>query len=374
MRVSLEADPTKCVAEGPGIRAAEVNCTTTFSVRVKDQNSRPCTSLHILDVEVKCQADGSIIETKQICIAEGTHEIQYTSAKRGRHQVSVAVNGVQIPGSPFALCVRTPPTALCKPVQVIEGLNFPMGIATNRDSEIIVSVLELERCGVYVLTRGGGKKRWFGTKGKACPCGVAVDKDGSIFVADVDKHRVQKFAKDGQLLKSLSSGLCGPRGLELNDTNNKLYVCDTGNHRIQVFDSELNFCTLFGRQGSGPGQFNQPWDISFDSSTSLSYVSDNGNDRIQVLDQDGAYIREFSQKGSTSISCPYYIHVDGDLVYVSEPESNCVSVFTTGGVFVCSIGAMGSRIGELVGPTGVTVDRDGFVYICDHYNNRIQKF
>ena len=364
----MEADPSKCVAEGPGIRSAETNSTTTFTVSVKDHLNKPCTRPHQLTTTLRSLVDDSVVETTQTSKDEATHEVQYTATQRGRHQLSVAVNGVEIHGSPFAVFIKIPPTQLGTPVQVIEGLNGPYCIAINSDSELIVSECDSHKISVY--TRRGDKKHEFGSEGEGKgefkhPKGVAVDKsDGCIFVADKNNHRIQKFTRDGHFMELVGGPMQfnGPRGLKLN--NNKLYVCDSGNHRIQVFDTELNYITsIGGGRGAGPGQFNWPWDVSFDDSSML-HVADCYNNRIQVLDQDGKYVREYSQRGSDlgQLNGPAFIHVEHDYVYVSERFDNSLSVFTTSGRFVRR---HGSGPGELDGPRGVVVDTDGFVYVCD---------
>ena len=384
--MQLESDPSKCVAEGPGFRSAETNSTTTFTVSVKDHLNKPCTHPHQLTTTLRSLVDGSVVETTQTSKDEATHEVQYTATQRGRHQLSVAVNGVEIHGSPFAVFIKTPPTQLGTPVQVIEGLNGPFCLAINSDSELIVSEVDSYKISVY--TRRGENKHEFGSEGEGkgelqSPTGVAVDKsDGCIFVADSDNHRIQKFTRDGHFMKLVGGPMRGsgpmqfndPKGLKLN--NNKLYVCDSGNHRIQVFDTELNYITsIGGGGGSGPGQFNGPYDVSFDDSSML-HVADYNNDRIQVLDQDGKYVREYGQRGSGlgQLSRPAFIHVDHDYVYVSELLDHCVSVFTTSGRFVRTIGSYGSGPGELDGSRGVVVDTDGFVYVCDFVNDRVQIF
>ena len=384
--IKMEADPSKCVAEGPGIRSAETNSTTTFTVSVKDHLNKPCTHPHQPTTTLRSLVDGSVVETTQTSKDEATYEVQYTATQRGIHQLSVAVNGVEIHGTPFAVFIRMPPTQLGTPVEEIRGLNGPYCIAINSYSDLIVSEWGSHKISVY--TRRGDKKHEFGSEGEGkgefmLPTGVAVDKsDGCIFVADTKNHCIQKFTRDGHFMKLVGGPMSGsgpmqfnyPRGLKLN--NNKLYVCDPENNRIQVFDTELNYITsIGGGEGSGPGQFNEPCDVSFDDSSML-HVADHYNDRIQVLDQDGKYVREYGQRGSGlgQLNGPGFIHVDHDYVYVSELIDDCVSVFTTSGRFVRTIGRPGSGPGELRDPRGVVVDTDGFVYVCDFDNKRVQIF
>ena len=376
-----EADPTKCEAYGPGIATAEINTTATFKVSVVDQQNRPCTRPTQLTTWLQSRADGSIVETAQTSEDAATYQVQYTATQRGRHQLSVAVNGEEIPGSPFGVFVSIAPTALGTPVHVIEGLNWPKGIAISRDSDVIVC----DSHKITVYTMRGEKKRQFGSEGKgkgqfSSPWGVALDSDGCIYVSDTGNQRIQKFTFDGQYIKSINGKnrigqnlFDSPLGLKVN--NNKLYVSDWDNNRILVFDRELNYITrIGGSKGSGPGQFNGPHDIAWDCS--MLYVADRGNGRIQVFDEDGRYVREFGQKGSGhgELSRPCFIDVARDLVYVSEAGNSRVSVFDTSGRFVCTVGREGRGPGELRRPCGISVSEDHFVCVCDLDNNRVQIF
>ena len=372
----MEADTSKCVAEGPGISSAEINSTTTFTVSVKDHHNNPCTHPHRLTTTLHSLVDDSIAEIKQISKDDATYEVLYTAAQRGRHQLSVAVNGVEIQRSPFDVFIKVPPTQLNEPVHTIEELNSPYCIAITSNFELIVS--ECMSYKVSIRTRNGKKKKDFGTMGSRefkHPCGVAVDNsDYCIFVADCEKHCIQKFSPQGQCVKLVGKKGSGclefnnPYGLKLN--NKKLYVCDTRNYRIQVFDTELNYITSIGGvKGSGPGEFNGSFDLSFDN-CSMLHITDKHNHRVQVFDECGKYVRQYGQTGNEPAYM--YIHVDRDFVYVSEQNSQCVYVFTTvSGEFVCTVG---SGPGVLRLPCGVAVDADGFVYVCDRYNNCVQIF
>ena len=75
----------------------------------------------------------------------------------------------------------------------------------------------------------------------------------------------------------------GPRGIT-TDSSGNVYVADVGNDRIQKFDSDGNFITKWGSEGTGDGQFDAPRGITTDSSGNV-YVADGFNDRIQVFSQ-----------------------------------------------------------------------------------------
>ena len=140
--------------------------------------------------------------------------------------------------------------------------------------------------------------------------------------------------------------------------NNKLYVCDCGNHRIQVLNTELEYINCFGCIGDGNGQFKRPNDIAQDGAGNL-YVADTNNHRVQVFDCKGQFLFTFSKKDTASKGLPYGIYVDSDhFIYVCEGLNKCVPVFKTSGEFVTSFG-------QFSGPVGIVIDDDGFVYVSD---------
>ena len=133
--------------------------------------------------------------------------------------------------------------------------------------------------------------------------------------------------------------------------NDKLYVCDRGNYRVQILNTELEYVESFGCYGDGDSQFNRPIDIAKDRAGNL-YVSESNNNRVQVFDCNGQFLSTFRKKGPCGIS------VSSDqFVYVCDNKS--VSVFKGGGEFVTSFG-------QFSNPMGITVDDDGFVYVSDY--------
>ena len=98
---------------------------------------------------------------------------------------------------------------------------------------------------------------------------IAIDTNDNIYVTS--NHKLQKFSRNGEFVKSAGSGKQGskpgefnfPRGVTVYQ--NQVYVCDLDNNRIQMFDLELSFITSFGSKGSGQGQYDSPDDLAFDS-------------------------------------------------------------------------------------------------------------
>ena len=157
--------------------------------------------------------------------------------------------------------------------------------------------------------------------------------------------------------------------------NHQVHVCDCNNARVQVFDSNLNFVRSFGTHGDGPGQFKEPVDMDFDAQGNI-YVVDLSKSQVLVFREDGQYLRHFGQKrrGKGELSYPEGLCVSGDYVYVAEWGNDRVSVFSTSGEFVHSFGRFASVRCELDFPYGIAIDHDGFVFVCDSHNDRIQVF
>ena len=292
----------------------------------------------------------------------------------------VRVNGDKIQGSPFRVIVYPDPTTLHRPVRVIEGVQLPYGVAFNSHGEMYVTECSPDFGQVAVLDSSGKRISTIGSRGHGpgqfrLPLSIAIDSNDNVYVTS--EHKLQKFNRNGEFVKSVGSGSEGskpgefnmPRGVKVHQ--NQVYVCDFHNHRVQVFDLELSFITYFGTKGSRQGQYNRPSDIAFDSQGNI-YVSELGNDRVQVLDPNHHYLRQFADKsGPGKLKEPEGIHIANNCVYVSDCGNHRIAVFQLSGEFLTSPGKEGR---EFCCPRGIAFDCDGFLYVCDLLNQRIQVF
>jgi DNA-binding beta-propeller fold protein YncE len=218
------------------------------------------------------------------------------------------------------------------------------------------------------------------------PWGIAVGRDGSVYVADTWNHRVQKFTADGKFISmwgyfgtgEAPQAFWGPRDIAV-DSQGRLFVSDTGNKRIVVFDPDGNFITQFGSAGLGQGQFDEPVGLAVDSADRI-YVVDTWNQRIQVFSEvDGAFIADrmwdvAAWYGQSLDNKPFIaVDADGD-VFITDPEGYRVIQFDNEGSIIRYWGDYGTAA-DSFGLTGsVAVDSEGGVWVSDTGNSRLMHF
>ena len=385
LQLVSQATPTSFTfkVSGAGLEAATVKARSQFSIEVLYSHGGPCSSSQRVTAELISTTSRSVTKATVVQKSPSTYEVMYTPTTRGRHELCARVNGDKIQGSPFRVVVYPDPTQLRQPVRAVEGVRYPWGVAFNSHSEMYVIESSLQHGQVAVLDSSGKRISSIGSKGDGpgqfqSAYRIAIDRNDNIYVTS--KHKLQKFNRNGEFVKSVGSVSEGskpgefylPRGVKVHQ--NRVYVCDFHNNRIQLFDLELLFITSIGTKGSGQGQFNRPGDLAFDSQGNI-YVSEYGNNRVQVLDPNSRYLRQFDNKsGPGKLNCPEGIHIAHDCVYVSDYHNYRIAVFQLSGAFLTSFGKEGRGRGEFNQPTGIVFDCNGFLYVCDLFNRRIQVF
>ncbi|MDP8921791.1 MAG: TIGR03663 family protein [Chloroflexota bacterium] len=264
----------------------------------------------------------------------------------------------------------------------------PKGIALAPDGRAYVAEGRGNR--VTILNPDGSIAGTFGRPGTGAgefaePWGIAVVPTGEVYVADTWNHRIQKFAPDGRPVASWGGvadtkgdaqaqpgKFFGPRDIAIGP-DGLLYVSDTGNKRIQVFDADGHVVRVFGGAGDEPGRFNEPVGLAFDGDTLL--VADGWNGRIQRLDTKGNPLGAIPIQGweNRGITNKPYIAAAGGQIYVTFPERGEVGVIEAGGqVRPLSRPADGS--GRLGVPTGVDVTPDGDVWVAESAGGTLSRY
>jgi len=160
-----------------------------------------------------------------------------------------------------------------------------------------------------------------------------------------------------------------PKGVAVA-ADGTIFVADTGNHRIQVFDANGNFLRQWGSLGVGNGQFNGPRDLTLGLGGVA--VADTGNDRLLRFDPFGATIGCINCSG---FSNPSGITFRPDIAFyfIANTDGHEI-VFTDASVMKSSFGEIGISDGQFAAPQGVTAGPSGDVYVADTNIDRIQRF
>ena len=264
----------------------------------------------------------------------------------------------------------------------------PTGIAFA-GAERYVTEADLSK--VEVTLSGGAFE--FGTPGNADgqfsePQGIAISGE-DVFVADTGNHRIQRFALNGS--HEFSWGTFGNGDLQfknpaavaidaVNGEGGTVFVADTGNNQIKRFTRNGAFLSAFGRPGADRGEFSGPTGVTTfrdDQGVLRVYVVDAGNDRVQIFDGDENVVGVFGKRGSGQgeFDGPQGVVVAPDgTVFVTDGGNDRVQHFAANGRFLRAFGSSGNTVGRFVGPHGIAVDRNGNLHVADVGNDRIQTF
>ena len=355
-------NPKTCKVDGM-VTEMQVDQQQSFLLTLNDSAEEICkggeNSVHADLVNLQGYSTKGVVET----VSMGQVKITITPGRRGQHKLNVKVNGAHIANSPFSVFVNMPPTLISQPITTISRLKNPTGLVYSQGT---------------ILAAEKGKNRIVGIDSQLHKQKLAQLADINELTRDLSRclyattamdHKVHKLSEDGRSIKA--TGRYGKKNGEFNypnglrvSKNNELYVCDSGNNRIQVFDLDLNFKRSFGKKGTGKGQFDFPSDVDF-SSTGYIYVADNGNRRIQVFAHNERHLQVIANpKPSTTKFDPVRVLIHSNHMYVTDYFNHYVVVINiTTGEIVTKFG--GEFLNE---PEGITVDHDGFVYVTSHHS------
>jgi DNA-binding beta-propeller fold protein YncE len=261
-----------------------------------------------------------------------------------------------------------------------ENLVKPYGIAVGGDGRIFVSDTAARR--VFAFDPDAKTVTFVGegaTGRLTKPIGVAIDDEGKVFVADATLNRVFAYAPDGSLAMSIGGDaeLKSPSGLAADRVNKRIYVADAALHHVLCYSTVSGaLLKTIGERGSDPGQFNFPTNLFVDMSGRL-YVTDTMNFRVQVFDAGGKLVKAFGEQGDTggSLNRPKGVGVDSEgHIYVADTSFNNFQVFDDQGRLLLHVGMAGHDAGEFFLPAGLYVDSRDRIYVADQGNSRVQVF
>lgn len=206
------------------------------------------------------------------------------------------------------------------------------------------------------------------------PHGLRIDSDDNVWITDTGHHLVMKFDSAGKLLLTLgkkdqpgdgSDQFNRPTDTAVAPTG-EIYVADGyGNARIVKFSKEGKYLKEWGKKGAGQGEFNLPHSICLDGKGRL-YVGDRENNRVQVFDADGKFLAEWKESGA-----PYGLFLRNDQLFVADGRARWIMVLGPQGK---PVGRWSTGEGDDNAPHWVCVDKHGAVYVAFVGGRRVQKF
>ena len=348
---SVVVQPTPALVEK--VESCELGSpvqVTLFSPRV---------SLGDISAGLKCVVDpssSSSLEGEVVENGVGVFSISVIPGVRGRHDLTVKVMGEEIEGSPFRVFVKFPLSQLGKEDQIcgFGGFEYPWGIAVNTKQQLIVA----EDRKITMMERDGRNVQTIECDQFLNPHGVAVASDGAVYVTDITAKCLFKLNSKGQLLKTVCNELQWPFSVKI--IGNRVYVVDCGSQLIKIFDMDCNVVGTIQTK-----ECPRPRDIA--QGPDGLYVAGERKISVYRCDPNEVFIRHLNLTPSSLKLSEFHgicIDTSGHII-VSDWEYG-VYVFRASGECV---GHVGSDV--IPYPAGVSVDEDGFVYVCNFWGDKV---
>jgi len=210
------------------------------------------------------------------------------------------------------------------------------------------------------------------------PSDVSVDEDGNIYIVDSGNHRIAVFDDSGESISTISKKgqkqgeLTNPVGIDIDENN--IYVADKDNHRIQIFNKDgIIKKNITLKQGD---KLIRPVDIAVNKNLKLFYITGNNNHKVMVYDYSGKLLHQWGGEGTNrgEFRYPATISLFNNNVFVVDVLNSRVQIFNAKGELQAIAGEWGVLPGQLFRPKGVALDNKGNIYVSDSYMGMIQVF
>ncbi|MHB9093371.1 MAG: 6-bladed beta-propeller [Eubacteriales bacterium] len=237
---------------------------------------------------------------------------------------------------------------------------------------------------VQVFNPDGTLRLRFGKEGNNpgefnFPYGIAGDSKNNVYVVDLYNGCISVHDSAGKFLRYFAEKdpkemvIDSPGGLRIVD--DKLYVTEIKRGKIYVFDLTGKKLLEVGKPGIMPGELRSPNAVTADAEGNI-YVTDTGNQRIQIYDKTGKFIRSINGskdgKGTSSLVNPRGIALDsrGNILVVSN-LTHFVFAFDKEGNEIYTFGGNGGATYQFSLPNGLCIDKNGSIYVTDTANQRV---
>ena len=281
------------------------------------------------------------------------------------------------------------------PTKELSSITISKGVPLNQPTDITVGakgkiyLLDGVNNRVIVFSASLGYLSQFGRKGHKkgelwFPVGIASDRHGNIYVADSQNHRINIYDEQGIFESSFDIEWkepqmpADPTDLVIDDDTGNCYVVDNDNHRIMVYSKEGKLNFQWGFKGRRKGEFRYPFTIAMDSQRNL-YIVDVINSRVQVFNAKGEFLNQIGRWGITpgTFYRPKGISINNDKVYVSGSYVGYgnIQVFSLAGEFLGVLGNIDKKALKFNTPMGLYVyEETNKLLVVEQLANRVRIF
>ncbi len=212
--------------------------------------------------------------------------------------------------------------------------------------------------------------------------GLAMDDNDRLFVSDPGLHHILVFDANHKAEDVITDGMVEPGGMVIDTENRLLYVSDVELDQVLVYDADsFKLLRKIGTTGHNhelttPGDFSKPTGLAVDQDGNL-YVSDTMNNRIEIFDADGKFVSTFGKAGDGPgyFARPKGVAIDSDgHIWVADGMQDRVQVFNQQAQLLISFGGHGLLPGQFQGLVGVATDKNNRVFTSEIYPGRVQQF
>ena len=275
----------------------------------------------------------------------------------------------------FAMLVLLSAGAVAQPLKAAQVAEFAGGLTQPHDAAFspdgkLLFVTDMRGNRMRVLEAMTLKLAGtFGEGELAAPHDAVFDKTGRLLVADTGNDRIAIYEVSGASAKLVGElkGLAGPEGVAVT-ADGRVLVSNTRGATLSVFrDGRLE--RSVGRSGSRDGEFSRPHDVEVAPEGSV-YVVDSGNDRVQVFDVELKHRVSFG--AALKLNGPKYIAFDGERIWLADEDNHRIVLLDRDHKLrgVLGSGKRGRSAGEFYKPEAVLA-RAPVVWVIDTYNDRV---
>ena len=349
------------------------------------------------------------ITAKVLDNKDGTYIASFTPQWSGEHQLSITIDSMHIKGSPFPMYIREDRNykSLSSSQQSFVLSGSPYDVAVE-DNKVYVALYNYHCIEVFnqnrqrIHTIGMSRSPGNADGQFNSPSAIAIQGD-VLYVVEYVNCRVQKLTTSGKFMSKFGthgSGdghLINPRGICLDNDGN-VYISDCNNNRISVFHAGGTFLYHITGSTADGSNLQTPWGLAFDHRGNL-HVANTSTRTIKVFTPQGQYITQYN----SGVNQPAGIAIDDDrnifiadysyhsnyqrgglkVGFQNHGQSNQVCILDSMYMIIYSFGDSQNRqfghrsafpaVIANQNFTGITIDKEGFIYVCNFNGGQLRK-